>query len=256
MQNKAKLTTTIVMILLMTSITLIADMSVKPVQAQNQSYYTNQFLTPPVGVTPNFTTDTMSFFSFEPNLVGVGQTILINMWITPSVNTGRGIYNNKTNAFQIHITKPDGTKVTLNSDYNTLSELTAWTTYTPDAVGVYTMQFVFQGTYFAPQFTTWDDQFFKPSESAVFNFTVQQELVASYPPSPLPTDYWTYPVDFIHREWWSVMGSWPGTGYNGEEFGDYWNTLYPDTNPVYVNKAMFTPFVTGPNSGHVVWLRQ
>jgi hypothetical protein len=113
--------------------------------------------------------------------------------------------------------------------------------------------FNFLGTYFPPYSGTMNDtQYWKPCQSPEFTFTVQADFVWSWPPSPLPTEYWTYPVDFSHREWYVMMGSWPGTGYNFQSWGDYWYSLYPGTNPVYNAQGMFTPLVQGPNSAHVL----
>ncbi len=249
--NTAKATVAIVFVLLIASVTLMANVSVQPVQAQNADYYTNQALTPPAGWS-GYSVDTVAYLSYRPNVIGIGQSLLINMWVGPSVGAG-GIYNNKTGAMQIVITKPDGTTETLIPKVNTLSELTSWLTYTPTAVGTYKIKFNFLGTYFPPQGSS-NDVFFKPCTSPEFNFTVQQEMVSSWPPSPLPNDYWSWPVDFSHREWYTMLGSWPSTGYNFKDWGDYWYTLYPDTSPTDVlgSRNLFIPLVQGPNTGHVL----
>lgn len=69
-----KLTSTIVISLLMTSIALIA------LSAEAQPTTSNSRLQGsvplPAGVTANITVDTLGFLSFRPNPVGIGQTVL------------------------------------------------------------------------------------------------------------------------------------------------------------------------------------
>ena len=99
-----------------------------------------------------------------------------------------------------------------------------------------------------------DSAYYKPSSSPVRTLVVQQDMVASWPLSALPTDYWTRPVHVENREWWTISGNWPGTGYQGG--GSIWDQLYPDTSPTWNAQHKFTPWVQGPNSGHILWKEQ
>ena len=80
--SKTKMTAAIALVLLMASVTLMANVPVQPVQAQ-------AFVTPsqwgplPAGVTPDVTVITYPFLSVTPNPVGVDQTVLVNIWTTP-----------------------------------------------------------------------------------------------------------------------------------------------------------------------------
>mgnify|MGYP000261680656 CR=1 FL=1 len=253
MQNKGKLTAAIVLVLLMTSVTLMANMAINPTQAQN-SVWLNETREPPAGVTPFWTQESKAYISFHPNVLGLGQGIILNGWVSPSMDTNRRFMNNITKAMLITLEKPDGTKVELYLP-NANSEATSWTTYTVDQVGVWKAKFTFFGTFFPQQNITGGilrTLWLKPSETGWYSFTVQTDLVSSWPPSPLPTGYWEWPVDFHNREWWTVTGVWPGTAYDAGDYASYFNTLYPDTNPYYNSGAMFEPFVTGPNSAHVM----
>jgi hypothetical protein len=82
---------------------------------------------------------------------------------------------------------------------------------------------------------------------------VQEDTIPAWPGSPLPTDYWTRPVGEENREWWSILGAYPWMGY-GE--GAMWDMLYPDTNPTYNSAYGFVPWVSGPESAHIVWKRE
>ena len=69
----------------------------------------------------------------------------------------------------------------------------------------------------------------------------------SWPPSPLPTDYWTRPVSPENREWAAILGDYP--------YGGYINNPPPNTNR-YASNYKFTPYVQAPNTAHIVWKRQ
>jgi hypothetical protein len=94
----------------------------------------------------------------------------------------------------------------------------------------------------------------RPVSTPEYTFTVQEELVSSWPDLGLPTDYWTRPIDWSHREWWPILGDYPADGYQGG--GAVWDEYYPDTNPSWSADYCFYPWVQGPNSAHVAWTRQ
>ncbi len=265
MQNKSKIAATIILILLMTSVTLMTGMAVKPAQAA-LSEMLNETQSPPPGVTPFLTQWTKAFLSIRDNVIGLGQTNVFNVWISPSIETNRRYMNNITKAFEVVLTKPDGSVVKLYPG-NANSEATQWTPYTVDQVGLWTAQFNFKGTYFPPMVvdvgvsygvpagTLLHDLYMQPSSSPVGNFTVQQDPMQSWPPSPLPTGYWEWPIDIHNREWWSISGGWPMTAYDASTYSAYFDMLYPGCNPRDIgqdNQGTFVPFVTGPNSAHVL----
>jgi hypothetical protein len=252
--------------LLIASIVLIA----MPTKAQTT--YTNKQeggSTPgplQAGVTPDLRVKTTAFLSFRPNPVGLGQTFIVNMWLNPATHASRYLKD-----YQVIITKPDGTKdsLVMNSYH---ADTTAWFEYIANQVGQWKLQFVFPGGYFpagnytpAPGavFGTATQSFpqscyYEPDSTEEQTLTVQENIVYPWPESPLPTDYWTRPVSFENREWWTILGAYPGTGYSGGWKGvePIWDSLYPDTNPYWSARYNFHPWVIGPNSAHIVWQRQ
>jgi hypothetical protein len=63
----------------------------------------------PTGQNADFTIGPLAFLSVSPNPIGIGQELLVNMWITfPS---GEGKYRV---GYAVNITKPDGTSDTVN----------------------------------------------------------------------------------------------------------------------------------------------
>ena len=80
---KTKSFALITIVIMMASVTMIA-MPVHPVKAQLAA---SQPVSGPLpsGVTVNATAKTSAYLAFRPTLVGVGQTVLVNMWINPAL---------------------------------------------------------------------------------------------------------------------------------------------------------------------------
>ncbi len=254
----AKIATAILMILMITSAFPLFGFE----QVNAQTAPTQPVSGPlPSGVTVDLQPYTKAYLSFRPNPIGLGQPILINMWVTPAPGAQRLFPN-----YKLTITKPDGSQDVINMN-SYVADGTAWLEYPADQVGEWTLKWEFPGVYFpAGRYfegaiisnTSTSGQYYNeavycpPTSTKEQTLTVQQDMVGSWPVSPLPTDYWTRPVNEENREWWPILGNYPWFGPGG---GAKWDELYPDTNP-YANQGYaFTPWVLGPNSPHVVWKR-
>ncbi len=264
LSDKKKINATIVIVLMVTSAALmLAQSPIKPAEAQLSA--TQQTVSVPAGVTPNRTCATVSCLSFRPNPIGLGQQLLINVWVSPSVQTQRKILSEVTGSIKVTIQKPDGSNDVITMP-NTQSECSSWWVYIPAAVGTYKLKMDFAGTFFPEgqwlngyivtnTSGTWlTSAYYGPSSTDWQTLTVQQDYVYSWPPTPLPTDYWSRPASMNNRDWWPILGNYPGTGYQGG--GPIWDALYPNTNPDYSTNYAFTPWVQAPNTAHVVWKRQ
>jgi hypothetical protein len=243
----------------MASVTLVAN---QPANAQTLAAQQPSAGPLPSGANPSITIETIPYLSFTPNPIGVGQSLLINVWMHPPINVQRQFIN----AFKVTITKPDGTTESkLLNSY--AGDATGWMEFVPETAGNYSIKFDFLGMYYPDgrylegkiiNATTggqvMGSAYYSPSATKEQSLTVQDNLVMSWPPSPLPTDYWTRPVSPEHREWWTILGNYPATGYLGG--GPMWDALYPDTNPRWSSQYNFVPYVQAPNSAHVVWKRQ
>jgi len=257
----AKTATIFAIIVLMASITPMA----MPVQAQNEDQPHGG--TPgaavwgpkPAGVTPDYDVITYAYLSARPNPIGVGQSLLINTWLTPSVH--RSGY---MTGFTITITKPDGSKDTKGPYNSYYGDSTFWMEYVPETEGTYYLQFSQPGTYFPAGMyndSGWPSAFgsgqtqmnfsrwYEPSESPVTAITVQADMVASWPPAPLPTDYWTRPVHFELREWYTILGNYPWSG-SGEGYPNW----PADTN-TYQGQTKYQAWAVGSVTSHVLWKR-
>jgi hypothetical protein len=256
--NKTKATAIIVIVLMMTSIAMLA----LPVQAQEEAHGGNPEngyegpSTIPAGETPDFTINSLAFLSVSPNPIGLGQTLLVNVWTTfPS---GEGKYQI---GYTVHITKPSGATEDVNLK-SYVADGTSWFTYIPDEVGEWTFQFSFAGEWFPAGYyqngfysTAREGDFARaiynpsvyvtPAESRTISLTVQSEYVMNWQ-LPLPTDYWTRPIEPNNRDWNVIAGNYPWTqaiiaGKDGQcSWDDEW----------------YGPFVTAPNTPHIVWKRQ
>lgn len=233
-------TSLILIALLMTSLALFSS----PVNAQSEP---TQPVTGalPQGITPDATANVRAFLSFRPNPVGVGQTILINMWTSVAPGAGR-----MHRDYTLTITKPDGVQVVEKFDTYP-NDGTAWFEYVVDQPGEWKIKFDFLGTYFPAGYyvngeivnaTTGgtrytESAYYPPYSTEEQVLTVQEEQVYSWPPAPLPTDYWTRPVSMMNREWWPILGNYPWP--YGNERHDYAG-----------------PYVIAPNTAHIAWKQQ
>jgi outer membrane protein assembly factor BamB len=189
--------------------------------------------------------DTYALLSVAPNPVGVGQKLSVVMWLdkpppVPAVQTStiRAIpYTNLT----LVVTKPDNTVVKLGP-FTTDSTGSAATGYTPDTTGNYTFQLVYGGEWLTGQrvqgaaVTT---DYYKPSVSHIVKLSVQSDPIYALSGAPLPTEYWTRPINAQNYEWNILNGVWLGLPL---QFG----------NGANANGA-FNPYGQAPNSAHILW---
>ena len=187
--------------------------------------------------TPAWQIPTFAQVTAAPNPVGVGQQALVVMWIdkTPS---GALLTNNlRWHNFQLTITKPDGTNTTMT--FSTVSDPTssAYTPYVPDQVGTYTFTFNFPQQ-LSPTTDIYQNDTYLAS-SASTTLTVQQDPIPIATTSyPLPTEYWTRPIEGQNTDWWSISSNWLGSG-----------------SPRFTGYGRVQPDGIAPNSGHIMWTK-
>ena len=262
--SKAKIAT-VILILLMTSLAIMADTQV---QAQSVTY-TNMrdggSIPLPTGVTPDATFETKAHLSFRPNPIGVGQPLLVNLWIQPPIH----VTHYFKDAYMVKFTKPDGTTENVGPLTGYKGDTTAWFEKVIDQAGKWTIEFDFIGGYYpagnytmiAGTFSTQmgkdtiinfpQSAYYSPDKDGPYEFVAEQNLAGSWPQAPLPNDYWTRPISLENREWWPIAGNYPATGIVGG--GPSWPT---NTNTYTLSTYKFTPYVQAPNTAHIVWKRQ
>lgn len=130
---------------------------------------------------------------------GVGQSMLIYGWLDYTIE-GVLITNNiRFENYQFIITAPNGTTQTFN--FPTVSDPTSsqYFHYTPTEVGNYTVAFYFPGQTWNyasqyPSYSAYEGDYYSPS-NATYTWTVTQTPATSIQQNPLPTDYWSTPVN-------------------------------------------------------------
>jgi hypothetical protein len=190
--------------------------------------------------TPPWNIPTFAFVSATPNPVGVGQQAIIVFWIDKAfVNSAIG-NDIRPHDYKLTITKPDGTKETMNWPYVSDPTSSQYTLYTPDQVGTYTLKFDYAGQTYTWSGTYQNDTYLPSTASTTL--TVQQEPVAGPPSYPLPTEYWTRPIEGQNTGWWTVSSNWLGSS-------DYVTSGSPQ---IFID---FQPDGTAPNSAHIMWTK-
>jgi hypothetical protein len=241
---KNKIISLFVAVLLLTS--TIAVLTVNSTNAQDMSVHVQAYL------------------SARPRTIGIGQELLMNFWVTPAPGANRQYHD-----YTIKVTDPDGKSESFTMD-SYVADGTNWCPWVFDRVGDWKIDFYYPGEYFEPGRyyegeivdsggTVYADGALISSSSArTLTITVQSDIVPGWPGSPLPTGYWTRPVNEENREWWPILGSYPWFG-NDRGFSpgiaDMWNEIYPNTNPTYNSAYGFVPWVSAPESAHIVWKR-
>ena len=151
---------------------------------------------------------TYAFVGATPNPIGVGQQAVFRFGITDQLAAPEYAWTGLT----VTVTHPDGTTETLGP-FKTDATGGTYTLYTPSIVGNYTIQSHFpQQTNLAyvnsngliiPAGAT-----MLASDSDKVTMVVQTEPIPSYPTVPLPTEYWTRPINDQFQAWQTIGGNW------------------------------------------------
>jgi len=180
------------------------------------------------------TKQAFAYVGLIPTSVGVGQEVLVHLGIySTTAGTAYG-----WEGLTVTVTKPDGTTQTLGP-FKTDSTGGTGTAYVPNQIGTYTFQ-----THFPEQLVpaTYFDfnmgllflqgSTFLASNSEVVSLIVTEEPIVFYPDIPLPTEFWSRPIDSQFRGWFGIAGN--------------WLEIPPNFN---------APFNDAPETPHVLWAK-
>jgi hypothetical protein len=221
---------------IMISILLIISMSASIMLMPNTNAHT-----------PVWTISSYAYLTTAPNPVGVGQTMAIVMWIDapmPSAALGNDI---RRRDYTLTITKPDGKVETQHWDVIFDPTNVQYYRYTPDQVGTYTLKFDYPNQTYTWSGSYQNDVFIGASKTTTF--TVQEEPIPNPRDSyPLPTEYWTYPIEGQNTYWYTISSNWLGEPYitsgvaqGGGTSGNYFGRIQTDG--------------LAPNSAHIMWTK-
>lgn len=180
---------------------------------------------------------TRLFISAVPNPIGVGQTLNIQWWLAiPNPVAG-----NSWNNVKVIVEKPDGTTQTfdnLKSDING----GAYVSFTPNTIGAYKIHASFPGQWVNTTGSNGYQRWYVPLESKIVEVTVQDQPISVTPELPMPSEYWTRPINSENREWYQISGNWlMGKG---------------DKDAVaFEGSGNANPYSLAPNTAHVMWTK-
>ena len=184
---------------------------------------------------PPWEIPTWAYISVSPNPVGVNQIALIVMWVD-QMPYGTNIQNDiRFHDYKLTITDPDGKNETITWETVWDTTSSAYYAFTPDETGEYKLTFEFpEQTY------TWSGDYQNDiylASRARTTLTVQEEPIETIPDTPLPTEYWTRPIEGQNTNWFMVASNWLGsTGLR-----QYTRGIQPDG--------------VAPNSAHIMWTK-
>ncbi len=198
--------------------------------------------------TPPWTIPTYAYINVAPNPCGIGQTVTIGFWIQIPPPTAAGAAGDRWHNYQVTVTHPDGTKETLGP-FTSDDTGGTYTTYTPNQLGNYTFVFSYPGEKLAgangaSPTNAYINDSFAASTSSPASLTVQQNPIPNLPTNPLPTGYWTRPVQSVNGMWYTLTGNWLGLGIHS----------FANTG-MYNITGDYNPYTTAPKAPHILWTK-
>jgi len=177
------------------------------------------------------TAKTYPYIGAMPNPVGVGQEVLFHFGISEASAHPQEGWEGIT----LTVTRPDGTTETLGP-FMTDTTGGSGTVYVPTMVGTYYVQ-----THFPEQVVTAEragrtypvGTVLLASDSEKLALNVTEEPRTYYPDEPLPSEYWTRPINQQFRSWGPAVAS------------DWWTT--PPNR--------YAPYNDAPETPHILWAK-
>lgn len=190
--------------------------------------------------TPTWNISTFAYVAAAPNPVGVGQQALVVFWLSNTYDSASVTNDYRFHNYQLTITDPDGKNTTKTFDVITDTTSSQYIPFTPTQVGTYTFSFNYPGQkvndYSHSPTTAVINDTYLPS-SATTTLTVQEEPVSTPPDYPLPTEYWTRPIEGQNFAWSAIASNWLVKGGATQIYN-----VQPDGS--------------APNSPHIMWSKQ
>ena len=195
--------------------------------------------------TPVWNIPSFAYISIAPSPVGVGQTAQVYLWVDIPMPSAALTNDIRRRGYQLTITKPDGTIQTENWDIISDTTGIQFWSYTPDQIGNYSFKFNYSGQTYTWSGTYQNDTMAPASASTTLEVTdtLLPAPIGSY---PLPTEYWTRPIEGQNTFWFAISSNWLNAPYirsgstitGGAGYGRY------------------QPDGSGPNSPHVMWSKE
>jgi len=190
---------------------------------------------------------TWTYGIISPNPVGVGQKFTMVIF-NPQVPHQASEANDIRYKYHVNVEKPDGTTERLPSSGSLVSDTTGttYTSYTPTQVGNYSVTLVFEELKWnwGKESSTGRDYYGVTflSSNRTYTVAVQEEPVhpGAVTIYPLPTEYWTRPIEGQNNEWGQISSNWLNNAKD-KDFGYTQNRIQTEGS--------------APNSGHILWTK-
>ena len=167
------------------------------------------------------------------------------MWIDVPLPQNAITNDIRRHNYTLTITKPDQTTETQHWDIISDTTGIQFYQFTPTQVGVYTFKFDYGGQIYIWNDTAamklWQGVKFLPATRTV-TLTVQQDpLPAPIYSYPLPTEYWTHPIEGQNTYWYAIASNWLR--------GPYLGTFQQPNMNLWQKDGI------GPESPHIMWTK-
>ena len=199
---------------------------------------------------PPWTIPTWVYVVPAPLHCQVGTPMTFVMWLTLMPPSSSITNDWNWRGIKLTLTKPSGATEVLGGSAGFTSDSTGscYTSYVPDEIGNWTVRIDFPGQVYgvSPAFTIGNIQnnaFYNDTFQAstyTTHFEVQQEALEVAPLPPLPTEYWTRPIEGQNNEWYAISSNWLGGAWVGGVGGGSANLNFQKDG-------------TGPESSHIMW---
>jgi outer membrane protein assembly factor BamB len=194
---------------------------------------------------PAWEIPTYAYIAVSPDPVGVGQSVWVMFWLDKVPPTATGISGERWEGFEIVITDPQG-NVDTRGPFTSDPIGGGWLSYTPDQIGTYTFEFSFPGQVadlYGPTGvpgtpSPYENDTYLPSSTST-TLTVTEEPVTEPPTYPLPTEYWTRPIEGENTAWSAIAS----------------NYLAPFGAAFMAGSERLQPNGAAPDSSHIMWTK-
>jgi outer membrane protein assembly factor BamB len=194
--------------------------------------------------TPIWKITSYAYVTAAPNPVGLGQTVYVYMWVDTPLSGALVTNDIRRHDYQLTITQPDGSNKTVT--WAVVDDTTGVQAYafTPEATGNYTLTFNYP-----EQVYTWSGAFngdkFQAAQAVTTLEVTDEQVPAPLGGAPLPTEYWTRPINGQNTGWYSISSNWLNAPYirsgatatGGAGYGRY------------------QPDGSGPETSHIMWTK-
>jgi outer membrane protein assembly factor BamB len=198
---------------------------------------------------PPWTVPSFTLLSCGPDPIGVGQIIRVDIWARPNPPTAS---DSDVYTYMVVVMKPDGTNETVGPITSDVGGDAA-TNYIPSEEGTYTFVAKFQGITltglpFVTSLPETVNDTILPSTSKPVSVTVQAEPIPTWQQPPLPTEYWTRPINQNNRNWYVIASNWLG-------FASGAQTSHYELDNNALDQQRLTSTSQCPESPHIMWTR-